>query len=106
MNLVQQTFRPVVKSEQKRFIGTRFTSDDDDFSLLASIYLGSSEERDEIFEDVTQVLRAYGFTNLARINQAPGSFYLSIQARFGTNDRHTAQKSKQALQEDLLDEAL
>src|SRR6266478_6019825 len=98
MNLVQQTFRPAIKSEQKRFIGTQFASDDDDFSLLASIYLGSSEERAEILEDVTQVLRAYGFTNVARINQAPGSYYLSIRARFGTNDRQAAQKSKELLQ--------
>ena len=106
MNLVQQTFRPAIKSEQKRFIGTQFASDDDGFSVLASIYLGSSEERAEIVEDVTQVLRAYGFTNFAGINQAPGSYYLSIRARFGTNDRHAAQKSKELLQEDLLDEAL
>jgi hypothetical protein len=106
MNLVQQTFRPVVKSEQKRWLGTQFASDDDDFSLRASVYLGSTDGGAEILEDVTQVLRAYGFTNFTRIDQAPGFLFFSIHVRFGTNNREAAHKSKKQLQKDLLSEAL
>jgi hypothetical protein len=106
MNLVQQTFESALNSKQTRLLGTHFASSDDDFSLRVSIYLGSTDGRGEILKDVTQVLRAYGFTNFTRINQAPGSFFLSINVRFGTNDRQAAHKSKQQLQKDLLSDVL
>jgi hypothetical protein len=104
MNLLQQTFQPVDESKHRQWLGFRFS--DDDFSLRTSVYLGLSEGRAELVEDVTQVLRAYGFTNFTRINQAPGSFFFSILVRFGTNNREAAHKSKQQLQKDLLSDVL
>jgi hypothetical protein len=101
MNLLQQTFQPVAKSEQDQWLDTRFGSDDDS-SLQVSIYLGSNEGRAEVLEDVTQVLRAYGFTNFARMEQAPGSRFFSIEVRFGKDDRQAAQRSKKQLQNDLV----
>jgi hypothetical protein len=101
MNLLQQTFQPLAKSEQEQRFDTRFASDDDS-SLQVSIFLGSNEGRTGILEDVTQVLRAYGFTDFRRIEQAPGSFFCSIEVRFGKDDRSTARRSRKQLQKDLL----
>jgi hypothetical protein len=103
MNLLQQTFQPVAESEQKQWLDTRFRSDDDS-SLQVSVYLGSNEGRTEVLVDVTQVLRAYGFTNFARMEQAPGSRFFSIEVRFGKDDRQAAQKSKKQLLNDLLND--
>jgi hypothetical protein len=107
MNLLRQVYQaPIVRSEQKHWLGSQFVFDNDDVSLQVSGYLDSSESQAEILGDVTQVLRAYGFTNFAPISQAPGSYYFSINVKFGKNDRQAAQRSKRELQQDLLKDAL
>jgi hypothetical protein len=101
MNLLQQIVVPIVESEQEQWLRNRFDSDDDT-SLQVSIYLSSDRGDSEVLADVTQVLRAYGFTNFTRLEQAPGSHFFSIEVRFGKDDREAAQRSKEELQRDLL----
>jgi hypothetical protein len=103
MNLLRQVYQaPIVRSEQKHWLGSQFVFDNDDVSLQVSGYLDSSEDRDEVLGDVTQVLRAYGFTDIAAISEAPGSYYFSLNVKFGKNDHQAAQKSKRQLEQDLL----
>ena len=73
MNLLQ-TFRPVVKSQQKQWLTTRFASNDDDFSLRVSVYLDSRTERAELLSNLAELVRAYGFTTFSRLEQAPWGF--------------------------------
>jgi hypothetical protein len=93
---------PVALSKENR-LRTTFASDDD-FFLPVSIYLDSSEGVAEITTNVVEVLRAYGFTNIPGIYQAPGSFYVHIEARFGSKDRQAARQCKTELKTNLLSE--
>jgi hypothetical protein len=100
MATLQQTVRPAALRNEK-WLRTTFASDDDLF-LPVSIYLDSREGSEEIIENVTEVLRAYGFSNIPRVNQAPGSFYIHIKAGFESKDREAARQSKKELKADLL----
>lgn len=95
-----QTVRPLAQDEEN-WLRTTFASDDD-FVLPVSIYLDSSEGAAEIIEDVAEVLRAYGFSNIPRVYQAPGSFYIHIEAGFRSKDREAARQCKKELKADLL----
>jgi hypothetical protein len=99
MSTVQQTVLHV-NQDLKRKQTLKFASDED-LSLLASIYLASGEERQDILRNLQNVLRSYGFTNFERITQAPGSFFVSIKVRFGNNNKNEARRSKKELKEDL-----
>jgi len=101
MTILQQTFRPVAQNSEQ-WLRTRFVSDDGDLFLPVSICLDSSEGREEIIENVVEVLRAYGFNKFGWMWQAPGSFFLHIEVRFGSGDREAARKSKKELNADLL----
>lgn len=100
MTTLQQPFVSP-KTELKKTLRTTFSTDDDLF-LPVSIYLDSSEERSEIIASVAEVLRAYGFSNFASMYQAPGSFYIHIEAGFDSKDRQVARKRKEELKADLL----
>ena len=69
MAMLQQTVRPVVDLSSKNWQRTGFDSEDDDLSLLVSVYLDSREGSREIVQNVEEVLQAYGFTNFTRIKQ-------------------------------------
>jgi hypothetical protein len=97
-----QTVTPVALGKEN-WLRTTFASDDD-FVLPVSIYLDSSKGAAEITENVAEVLRAYGFTNIPRVYQAPGSFYIHIEKRFGSKDRQAARQCKKELKTDLLSE--
>jgi hypothetical protein len=85
----------------EHWLRTTFASDDD-FVLPVSIYLDSSEGAAEIIKNVAEVLRAYGFSNIPLVHQAPGSFYIHFEAGFGSKDREAARQSKKELKADLL----
>ena len=95
-----QAVRPVAQGKEN-WLRTTFASDDD-FILPVSIYLDSSEGAGEITENVAEVLRAYGFSNIPLVYQAPGSFYIHIEAGFKSKDREAARQSKKELKADLL----
>jgi hypothetical protein len=94
-------FQQPQQSRQKELQRTRFASDDDLF-LPVSIYLSSSEERQEIVDSVVGVLRAYGFSRIPGVYQAPGSFFIYIRAGFESNNREAARQRQQELKADLL----
>ena len=96
----QQTFGPVALGN-KKWLRTNFPPDDDLF-LPVSIYLDSSEGSAEMTKNVAEVLRAYGFNNIPRVYQAPGTFYIHFEAGFGSKDRKAARESKEELKADLL----
>src|SRR5215471_15263881 len=70
---------------------------DDDLRLPISIYLGSSEGRSQIIQNVFQMAYAYGFTNVVRATAAPGSFYFHMEVEFGTRDKKQANEHKKKL---------
>jgi hypothetical protein len=79
---------------------------DDPFVLPVSIYLNSNERPHEIIKNVIDVLRAYGFTDIPWVSQAPGSRYVHFKARHPGNDRKAASRSKKQLEEDLQSKTL
>ena|SRR2546427_4760962 len=91
---------PVALGEKEGF-RTAFASDDD-LRLPVSIYLDSGEGSEEIIKSVAEVLRAYGFSNISRVYQAPGTFYIHFEAEFKTNDRKAAHQSSEELKAVLL----
>jgi hypothetical protein len=95
-------FQQPQQVRQEEWQRTRFASDDDPLFLPVSIYLSSGEERQEIVDSVAEVLRAYGFSNIPGVHQAPGSFFIHIEAGFKNNDRQAARQSKEELKADLL----
>lgn len=95
-----QAVRPLAQGKEN-WLRTTFASDDD-FVLPVSIYLDSSEGAAEIIANVAEVLRAYGFSNIPLVYQAPGTFYIHIEAGFRNKDREAARQSKRELKADLL----
>jgi len=100
MSTLQQTVLPTRLGE-KEWLRTTFTPDEDLF-IPVSIYLDSSEGSEQIIKDVADVLRAYGFTNIPSVNQAPGSFYIHFEAGFESKNREAARQSRKELKADLL----
>jgi hypothetical protein len=78
-----------------------FLSDEALF-LDFSIFLTSREGAEEIIQDVVDVARAYGFTDIPAVWSATSSFYGNIRAKFKSKDPEAALLSKKELQKDLL----
>jgi hypothetical protein len=77
-------------------------SSDDDLSLRVSMYLGSNEGSEGLVEDVTGLVRAYGFTNFVSMFRAPGSFYFSMNVEYHSKDEEEARHNKEELEKDLI----
>jgi hypothetical protein len=104
MSLLQRTLSPL-ESKQRTQLRTSFWSGDN-FFIPVSIFLGSSLGASEILGDMIGVLRAYGFADISRISQAPGSFYIQFRAGFESHDRDKALRRERELKADLVSKKL
>lgn len=100
MGTILRQGTPVALGE-KEGLRTAFASDGD-LRLPVSIYLDSSKGSEEITKNVAEVLRAYGFSNISGVHQAPGTFYIHFEAGFKSNDRKAARQSREELKAVLL----
>ena len=99
----QSTFTPTQSQDLDEW--QRQTSKSDENLLLpVSIYLESDKEHGELVENVMQVVRAYGFTNIVNASQAPGSFFFHMEVGFESKSPQQARQQKRKLTKALLEE--
>src|SRR5258708_7839777 len=93
-------FREEVTSSQHEDVNEwqrQIFESDDDLLLPISVYLGSSQEQGAVIQNVVQMAYAYGFTNVVRAVEAPGSFYFQMEVEFGNRDKQQARQLKKKL---------
>jgi hypothetical protein len=89
------------ESIQDRQIVLELDDGDDDLRLQVSIFSDASEPDRELVNDVIDVLRAYGFSDVLESYEAPGSWFAKVKAKFHNQRKDEAQHSKAELSKDL-----